>query len=156
VPGGRDALKYAEETLGVHSVYGEAQAHARNADERRRTLAEARRNKVMLEEAYTDAELAFIADERAQNADMSQTAFEKHVKGRIHADPELRKLRGQLANHARNMDLIEADLRKAQNLLDVTTARLHELGGYLAYLAAIKHASSLAPAVPVWPGVSST
>lgn len=153
MPGGRDALKYAEETLGVHAVYGEAQAHIRNADERRRALAEARRNKVMAEEAYADAELAFVADERSQNAEMSQTAFEKFIKGRIHADPNLRRLRGQLADHVRDMELLEADLRKAQNLIDVTTARLHELGGYLAYLAAIKQASLL----PVtWPGVSNT
>lgn len=129
----------------MHDVYGEAQAHAHDADTARRNLALKRRAKFTAEEAYTDTELAFIATKRGENASMSQTAFDKFVKGEVHSDAELRKLRGQLADLAYEMDCLEAEIRRCQNLLDTTTGRMHELGGYLHYLAALKNAES-APA----------
>lgn len=145
VAGGNRGVKYAEEQLRVHDVHAEAKAHAHDADTQRRNLALKRRAKVAAEEAYTDAELAFIAVTRGQNSSMSQTAFDKFVKGEIHLDPELRKMRGGLADLAYEIDGIEAEIRRSQNLLDAATARMVELGGYLDYLAALKNAES-APA----------
>lgn len=129
----------------MHDVYGEAQAHAHDADTNRRNLALKRRAKWALEETYTDAELEFIAVKRGENSSMSQTAFDKFIKGEIHLDSNLRRMRAELADLNYQMDTIEAEIRRAQNLLDATTGRMHELGGYLHYLAALKNAES-APA----------
>jgi polyhydroxyalkanoate synthesis regulator phasin len=150
VAGGR-AIKYAEDNLGVHSVYERAQQLADEITVERGKLVQARHQKVNAEEAYTDAELAFIADMRADNPDLSQTAFEKFVKGKIHQNPNLRKMRGELANIAHRMDELEVDIRHLQNKLDVATARMGELGGYLHYLAEVKAAETATVGQDNWP-----
>ena len=141
MPGGR-AVKYAEDSLGVHSVYREAQRLAIDAETCRRNIALHRRAKVAAEESYTDVELAFIADCRADNPDLSQTAFDKFVKAAIHKNPELRKLRSSLAELRFQEETMEAGLRKIQADLDIATARMGELGGYLHYLAELKRAET--------------
>lgn len=140
----------------MHSAHTAAQDAAAEAERLRRNLALERRVKADMEERYRDAELEFISDQRGNHADLSQTAWEKLAKELVHKEPDLRKLRGQLADKALELEATEASVRKAQTDCDIAVARLHELGGYLAYLAAIKQASLLPPAVPVWPGVSST
>ena len=141
MPGGR-GLKYAEETLRVHAVYHEAQQLANEITLERGKLTKVRHQKVIAEEAYTDAELVFVADMRADNPDLSQTAFDKFIRGKIHQNPNLRKLRGELANLAHRMDEIEVDIRHLQNKLEIATARMGELGGYLHYLAELKRAET--------------
>lgn len=152
MPGGRDALKYAEDTLGVHSTHKAAEVASLEAERLRRNLALERRVKADMEERYRDAELEFLSNERGEHSDLSQTAWEKLAKELVHKDPALRKARAQLADKSLELEASEAAVRKAQTDVDIAVARLHELGGYLAYLAAIKQASLL----PVtWPGVST-
>ena len=150
MPGGR-AIKYAEDNLGVNSVYERAQQLADEITVERGKLVLKRREKLNAEELYTDAELVFVADMRADNPDLSQTAFEKFIKGKIHQNPNLRKMRAELADMAYRMDEIEVDIRHLQNKLEIATARMGELGGYLHYLAELKAAETASTGQDNWP-----
>lgn len=155
MPGGR-AIKYAEDTLGVHRVHEEAQAIAEELDAARLELAAARRNRVNVEDAYTDEELVFVADMRADNPDLSQTAFDKFIKGKIHQAPDLRKRRGQLADLRHAEELAEAEISRLRNRLEIATARMGELGGYLHYLAEVKAAETASTGLTMnWPPASA-
>jgi hypothetical protein len=139
VAGGK-AIKYAEETLGVHDVYVQAKTLPGAIEGLRRSVALKRRTKTSQEDLYTDAELQFIANKRGENSSMSQTAFEKFIKGEIHLEPTLRKWRGELADLNFEIESDEAAIRRLQYDLEIATARMTELGGYFAYLAAVKTA----------------
>lgn len=136
---GAKALTYAEETLRVHAVYHEAQDLATQATELRQAIAGMRRVKSDLETMYLDAEYDFISDLRGANKDMSQTAFDKFAKQEIHRDPSLRSLRADLAEHGHKIERADIELSNVKVRIDIATARLHELGGYFAYLAALKN-----------------
>ena len=139
---GAKALKYAEETLRVHSVYDEAVALAAEADSLRVNIATMRKLKATAETIYLDAEYEFISDLRGANKDMSQTAFDKFAKQEIHRDPNLRAMRGDLAEQSHKIEQAEGNLATVRNRIEIATARMHELGGYLAYLAAVKNAET--------------
>lgn len=156
---GAKALRYAEETLGVHTVYEQALALAEEASSMRQTIAGMRRMKADVETIYLDNEYDFISDLRGANAGLSQTAFDKLAKQEVHRDPNLRAMRGDLAEHSHKIEKAEGDLATVRHRLDIATARLHELGGYFAYLASLKNAEHVgkhaAPMDSVWPGVDS-
>ena len=137
---GNKAVSYAEDALGVHAVFEAAQQHEEEAGLLRLRIADLRRVKAAGESAYLDAEYDFISDLRGANKDMSQTAFDKLSKMEVHRDPNLRLLRADLAEQARGIERCEANLATLKLRCEIAVARLHELGGYLAYLAAVKNA----------------
>lgn len=151
-------LKYAEDQLGVNAVHALAEALAHDLEETRQVLALKRRIKHSSEEAYRDAEIEYLTDERPVHSDLSQTAWEKLARDLIHINPDLRKLRASLADEAYEIEKIEVAIRRMQDDLAVAVARMNELGGYFVYLAEIKRSRTVmlngTPAV--WPGVSST
>lgn len=149
---GRQALEYAERTLGVHRVYEDVQATAARLAETRESLATMRAEKARAEADYTDAEYAFITDQRAQLAEMSQTAFDKAIKAAVNKEPNLRAMRAELAQRHTNIELTEASIARMRVDVEIGVARLHELGGYFAYLAAIKNAETARlPRADDWP-----
>ena len=139
---GRQALEYAERHLGVHKVYEEAQVHAAKLAELRGQLATQRAEKATAEDEYQTAEYAFITDQRTQLAEMSQTAFDKAIKAAVHNEPNLRALRGALAQRSANIDQTEARVAQVRVDVEISLARMTELGGYFEYLAAIKRAET--------------
>lgn len=152
---GRRAIDYAENSLGVHTVYEEAKRLVHDIDTARGNLALKRRGKAYAEEVYTDAELAFVADMRVDNPDLSQTAFDKFIKGKIHLQPHLRKQRAELADLNYEIEVVEREIKRLQNLLEIATARMGELGGYLHYLAEIKAAETASTGQDNWPPASA-
>jgi hypothetical protein len=162
---GRQALEYAEQQVGVHKVWEEAQVHAAYLSELRTQLAHMRHAKAVHEDAYQTAEYEFITDTRAQLAEMSQTAFDKAIKAAVHKEPSLRSMRADLARESLNIELTEANVARARVDIEIATARLTELGGYFAYLAAIKEAETRMkyppatavqiPSVEDWPPASA-
>jgi hypothetical protein len=139
---GRQALTYAEQNLGVHKVYEEAQRAQSELTELRNKLVTMRHEKRVAELAYADAELDYYSEVRAELADMSQAQFDKHIKVAINKHPELRAQRGRLAELAGSIDSGEAYVAHLKGDLEVALARMTELGGYFAYLAAVKEAET--------------
>ncbi len=147
---GNKALEYAEKDLGVHTVHEEAHQLTNEAATLRQKIATLRRQKVDVEALYHDAEFNFISDLRGANQHMSQTAFDKHAKIEVHRDASLRTMRGSLANDAEQIERAEADLSTLKLRIEIAVARMHELGGYLNYLSAVKNAAVYKQGVD-WP-----
>jgi len=142
--GGAKALQYAEANLGVHKVYEEAQIAAARLAEAREAVVKARHEKGFAEREYTDAEYEFVTAQRSQLGEMSQTAFDKAIKVAINKEPRLRAMRGDLAQRSTSLEYLEASVSRLRVDVEIATSRMTELGGYLAYLAAIKSAETAA------------
>lgn len=141
-----DAVKYAEETLGVHSVY-EGLLKLRNSlDECLTLLAEAKDKKRDKEFALLDREMEVAADERGRHPDMSAAGMEKHLKIALNNDDDTRELREQLAKLHSDIEGYEFDRSVIETDIKIGLARMNELGGYLQYLAVVKDVANRRPA----------
>ena len=136
------ALEYAEVTLGVHTVYEEARTAHNGLDECLTRLSEARDNKRLLEYNLADREQEIIQQCWIDNPDMAQGKMDKFAKVQIHADAGWKAIRSQLAETLSEIDGLECDKTTLETGIKIAVSRLHELGGYLAYLAAVKQAAS--------------
>jgi hypothetical protein len=86
---------------------------------------------------------------------MSQAAFDRHIKVAVSKEPNLRAMRARLAELSNNLDTMEAHVSHARVDLEVATARMSELGGYFAYLAAIKSAETARMNSDNWPSATA-
>ena len=130
-------VKYAEEDLGVHSVYeGLITSRAKLAEmhEAINTLRASKRNS---ESLVADREMQLVGEHRAAHADMSQAAFDRHMKVVLQEDEQLRPAREALLSLDRTLDQATSGLKLAETDVRIGVARLEELGGYLNYLAAL-------------------
>lgn len=136
------ALVYAEETLGVHAVYEQAQAARKELDECLTLLAEARDSKRDLEVQLSDREMEITALEFGKHADMAQWRMEKHVKQAVHTDEGWRAIRDKLTEVLKTIEGLELDRTMAEQDIKIAVSRMGELGGYLSYLAEVKRAAN--------------
>lgn len=143
---GQKALAYAEDRLQVNRVYHEALMKRNELDEILNELSELRDTKRDLDARLTDAEMEVAADEWSKHPDMSAARMEKHVKVAFSQNDDVRQLREQLIKVTGDIDGREFDRSIAETDIKIAVARLHELGGYLEYLAAIKQAETASKA----------
>ena len=80
-------------------------------------------------------------DERGKHSDLSATAMKEHLKIVVFKDAAWRKLRDEIRELADQIDGAEMDRKIKERDIEIACARMHELGGYLNYLAAAKNAS---------------
>lgn len=138
----KNPVKYAEEDLGVHTTYQELldlEVALRASHEKLRTYLTAKRALVT---SVIDREMEVTSDERGR-VDISQTAFDKHIKSVLNGEPALRALKEQLAVAERAIDETEHSIREIELQMKNRQARLRQLGGYLEYLATAKQAQSI-------------
>src|SRR5574338_288003 len=93
---GAKALQYAEQHLGVHTVYENAIEARNRLDGILTELAEKRDQKSDVEFRLQDLELEIASDERGKHADLSQAAMDRHLKVVLHNNTDVRELREQL------------------------------------------------------------
>jgi chromosome segregation ATPase len=141
VPVSSKALEYAEDTLGVHKIYEDAQTARKDLDECLTKLSEARDKKRDLEFRIADHEQEVAADEWGKHPDMAQTRMDKHLKNALWRNDDWRELREQLSKVTGDVEGLEYDRAVAEADLRIAVSRMQELGGYLQYLAAVKLAS---------------
>lgn len=139
---GRKALTYAENELGVHAVYQEAQNFRAALDDTLTELGAARDKKRAVEVMLQDAELHVISEERSANPEMSQAQMDKHIKVVLSKNASIRALREQILEIVGDVEGLEFDRTMSETDIKIAVARLHELGGYFEYLAAVKRAES--------------
>lgn len=132
------ALQYAEEKLGVNSVYETALSKREELDEVLSEISELRDKKRLLAMSLEDKEMAVAADEYGKHPDMAVTRMEKHIKVAFSNDGEIRSMREELAKVSGDIEGREFDRDMLETDIKIAVARLHELGGYLQYLAVIK------------------
>jgi hypothetical protein len=138
---GLKGIKYAEEQLGVHQTHSAALIARENLMAALERLSTLRDKKRALENQLTEQEMVIASDEWGKHHDMSAARMETHLKIAKSKDPILQQLREDLRT-------INFDIESAENVrviseadIKIAVGRLHELGGYLEYLAAIKNAS---------------
>lgn len=135
------ALDYAENSLGVHEVYKEAEKLTCDLNDSLNALDEAQDEKRRLDELISNMEMDILIDERGKHADMSQAGMDRHLKEVYHKNQSLKRLRmdsnakaGEAAGHSLDIEYIKYQLK-------VKVARMEELSGYFNYLAAVKNAA---------------
>lgn len=133
---GRNPIAYAEGVLGVHAVHDEAKAALAElsaAKSHLRKTAHAVRAK-QEELASHEAELTITA--RAENAEMSETAFQRHLRLLLLSDADCSRLRTEISELQAAQEAAKADLALAGRFIDIAVARMNELQGLLVFYAA--------------------
>jgi hypothetical protein len=132
-----DARLYAEQKLGVHTVFEEAVEIAQQLDDELVRLDKAQDDKRRLEEEYADREVELISEMRGMHPNMSDTRFKSEFRGWERTDETLRKIRRELNITKSVIQGSEIDIEVMRMRVKIGCARMTELGGYLNYLAAV-------------------
>lgn len=135
------ALAYAEETLGVHSVYEEVKEKRNLLDSVLTDLAQARDKRRDVELKVGDREMEVTIEQRSKHPDMAVTRWDKHIKESFRDDDDLRALREQAFAVQGEIEGLEYDKQILEVDIKIGLARMNELGGYFYYLAEVKRAS---------------
>lgn len=126
--------KYAENELGVHAVFKEANAAHDEMVAHHITLAEMKAWRREISEQILDQEAAVLLRVRNAHPELSATAHDQKAKLERRTDLELVNLRKNLAVAQGKEDTAEHDIKACDNRIKIATARMTELGGYLPYL----------------------
>lgn len=131
-------VQYAEDHLGVHEVWKEAERRLIVHSDLTDQIKELNRRIRDAKDNLADREASIVADNGAAIVGMSKTAAKEHMKVVIDADPEIQRIRDQIATADAERAEADADLRHHDLGLKVLTARMQELGGLLEFYAAAK------------------
>lgn len=134
------ALEYAEKNLGVHKVHDEAEALLAELNDAMNALDSAVDERRSLDEAISNYEMDLLIEERGKHPDHSEAAFQRHLKEVIHKDQTMQSLKSKRNAKSGEASGLELDIEHLKYRLKVKNARMHELGGYFQYLAAVKNA----------------
>lgn len=134
------ALKYAEDTLGVHECYEAASSQLEALDSVLSDLDKAQDRRRQLEDQYDTREIELIGEMRGVHPNMSDTRFKSEIKGWERTDKKLCAIRIELNKVRSELDGLAIDAEMARMRIRVNSSRMEELGGYLHYLAVIKQA----------------
>lgn len=133
------ALTYAEENLGVHKVYETLLQHLEDLDVSTSDLDKALDRKREIEEKYADAEVDLVNEKRGLHPEMSDTKFKAELKVWERENDAMNQLRLDLNAVKSEIQGLEFDQSMLKARIQVGSARLVELGGYLNYLTAVKN-----------------
>lgn len=136
------AVAYAEDRLGVHTVYEDVVQHRNALDDLFTQIALQKDRRRTLEQQLQDREIDITSDEVGKHPGMSQAALDRHLKLEIPKDPEVRQIKSDLADTISQIEGLEYDIRVTETDVKIAVGRMTELGGYLQYLAAVKTAES--------------
>ena len=131
-------VEYAERELGVHDVYTLAQNALDTYVKAGESIAALRHDKRSAEDDLALEEARVASEVMDTHRDASQAARDRILKTELAQDPEVSRLRGRvrmLIDLIDEQDVLRSSARQAS---EVHTARMHELAGYLQYLAAAK------------------
>lgn len=131
-------LEYAEQNLGVHSVYEAVKTDRDELDKIFSDLSTKKDSKREVESLISDRELEITSDERGKHPDMSQAEMGRHLKLAFGQDDSLKTLHKQIRELTNDIEGLEYDRSIKEVDIKIGVARLSELGGYLVYLAALK------------------
>lgn len=142
------ALAYAENTLGVHTVYQQALDNRTELDKVLTELSEQRDIRRGLEQLQADAEMEVVIEQRGKHPDMAVTRWDKHIKEAFQQNDVVRTVRQNLAAATSTIEGLEYDRTMLETDIKIAIGRMNELGGYFHYLAEVKKSQQL----PTTPG----
>ena len=132
------ALSYAENTLGVHTVYEELTGNIEQLDVVLADLDKAQDRRRGITDKMADREVELTNEMRGVHPNMSDTRFKSEWKGWERTDEVLSALRRDLLEVQGEIQGIEFDVEILRHRIKAGCARVEQLGGYLHYLAAVK------------------
>jgi len=135
------AISYAEVNLGVHTVFYQAERLSGELQDLNSQLTLEQKNRRLISESILDREADLLGELRGIHSELSATALDGRFKIEKRKDPELQKLRSDLAGAQWTVDWYENEIRSKESAQRVFVARMHQLGGYLTFLAAAKQLS---------------
>lgn len=138
---GGKALRYAEETLGVHEIFTECVDARNRLDKVLTDLADLRDKRREAEEALRDREIEVAEEEWANHPEFSATKMDGHLKTIRHTDTFCRAARSKISDIASSIEGLDFDKLMLETDIKIAVARMIELGGYFNYLAAVKQAN---------------
>jgi hexokinase len=136
------ALAYAEEKLGVHKVWIDAEALALQLQDLYNTASGLETGSRNLQTEIDRRRADLLLEEASTTPELSPTAFERRMKFVYAGDEVLRKLTDSYNETMAHRDAVNAQIRGAEVNLKGHTARMNELGGYFKYLASAKNAQT--------------
>lgn len=136
---------YAENELGVHQVYEAANKANGDLPGEHSKLIAARVERRRVTEEIADREAEILRDIRNTHTDLSATAHDQKAKLERRTDPDLKALRSGLNDLQRREDEAEFRIKELGKTIDIATARMIQLGGYLPFLFEIMKAEAVAP-----------
>ena len=137
----QNPVTYAEQTLGVHDVYRKAEARLDELQAAQAAATDARRVIRMAKDELADREREITNERRAENHEMTDTAFKKAIKEWIAADKEHQRIQVKLREAESDRDAADADVKRHEHGVRVHAARMEELAGLLHFYAAVNQAS---------------
>jgi len=142
----RKAIAYAEDQLKVHEVLNAALTAREGLAEAMARLVEARSSKRTYESQIRDREMDLTLHEAETHPSMSVAAMERHLKVTFHKDHLLRDLHQKVEESSLEIIQHESIAQLCEVDVKIATARMNELSGYLAYLAAVKQSQIVSEA----------
>lgn len=142
--GSNRAISYAEDKLGVHRTWVEAEQLTSQLTDLYRTQANFETETRNLDADIERKRQSILVEEAGLNTDMAPTAFERHVKLAYARSQELATMNQLRLDAMARRDSITAQVKSVEYNHRAHVARLNELGGYFKYLSAVKEASTVA------------
>lgn len=139
------AVTYAEDVLGVHKLYEDAQVALKEYEQALLEQADARQ--AVRGTRASIAEFERVTEERVRQSGVdykSVAAFERAVKAELTEFSTWTDLADALASQQDRADETEAFVKIAGSRLNLLTTRMEQVGQYLGYLNSCKAASTAA------------
>jgi predicted nucleic acid-binding Zn-ribbon protein len=140
------ARAYAEDTLGVHDVYEQAQEAHGSLESALDAYAAQASIIRSTHDAIEQREYELASALKAYDPSMSQEALKRALRDAQRTDDELVSLRIALHSAQAEQEKAHALVETNKYRLRYLSARLNELGGLLAYYASVKMGSRPSPA----------
>lgn len=134
----RVTLFTSEGDVDLHGVFHRAKESRQRLDEKLTDLVNKRAALRRSEANMAFHEITLSGEFRGKNPDMSQTQFDKQVKAYFQADAEWCAHREDGLELKGEVDALEADVSVLKRDIQIDTARMNSLAGYLFYLGAEK------------------
>jgi len=142
--GSNRAISYAEDKLGVHRTWIEAEQLTSQLADLYRTQANFETETRNLDADIERKRQDILVYESLNNPEMRPTEFERHIKLAYAHSQELVDLNRLRLDAMARRDAINAQVKSVEYNHRAHVARLNELGGYFKYLSAVKEASTVA------------
>ncbi len=138
----KNPVDYAEEVLGVHQVWDEANTRLAAHEEAKNTFLTSLSGIRYLEEQIAVREAAIVTEQRGEHPDMKIMEFKQHVATLLASDPDAMQHATDLREEKDTKERAEQDMRHHELGLRALTARMTELAGLLEFYAAAKQAAA--------------
>lgn len=145
------AVIYAEDTLGINSIYDECIALEEDLAPFLERQAQLRSSIREVTDRIEEREMELVEKIRVDDPDMSMAKLDRELKRTMFDDEKYVQRKQQLRELKEELDNAEVEIRTRELSLRTRVTRMQELGAYMVYLGSVKNAVTAARGVADWP-----